>query len=85
LFTTNIDPQNSAHSKAYTALKQKLESEGAVVPFTLGPEAVTKKVIKALESTTPSARYYVTFPTYLLAYLKRMLPGFLLDKVLLRV
>lgn len=85
LFTTNIDPQNSTHSKAYAALKQKLESEGAVVPFTLGPEAVTKKVIKALESATPSARYYVTFPTYLLAYLKRVLPGFMLDKVLLRV
>jgi NAD(P)-dependent dehydrogenase (short-subunit alcohol dehydrogenase family) len=85
LFTTNIDPQNSAHSKAYAALKQKLESEGAVVPFTLGPEAVTKKVIKALESTTPSARYYVTFPTYLLAYLQRVLPGFMLDKVLLKI
>jgi NAD(P)-dependent dehydrogenase (short-subunit alcohol dehydrogenase family) len=85
LFVENIDINDSAHSNHYRALSAKLESEGAVVPFTLGPEAVTSKVIKALESKKPSSRYYVTYPTYLLAYLKRILPGFLLDKILLRV
>jgi NAD(P)-dependent dehydrogenase (short-subunit alcohol dehydrogenase family) len=85
LFTENINITDSVHCKQYAALSEKLESEGAVVPFTLEPEAVTSKVIKALESAKPSARYYVTFPTYLLAYLKRILPGFLLDKVLLKV
>ena len=63
-----------------------MESEaGKKVPFTLGPEAVLKKVIHALESEKPKARYYVTFPTYLFAFLKRILPGFLLDKILVRV
>ena len=41
--------------------------------FTLGPDAVTKKVLHALNSSSPKSRYYVTFPTYLFAYLKRLL------------
>lgn len=85
LFKQNIDVENSAHATIYQALSKKLGSEGPVVPFTLGPESVTKKVIKALDAKTPSARYYVTFPTYLLGYLKRLLPDCILDKVLLRI
>ncbi|HFD12211.1 MAG TPA: SDR family NAD(P)-dependent oxidoreductase [Crenotrichaceae bacterium] len=85
LFTENINVSQSAHAKIYEGLTEKLGSEGPVVPFTLGPEAVTKKVITALDSSKPSARYYVTFPTYLLGYLKRLLPDFLLDKVLLKI
>jgi hypothetical protein len=52
------------------------------VPFTLPPEAVLKKVIHALESRKPRARYYVTFPTYLFGYLKRVLPTRTLDRLL---
>ena len=52
------------------------------MPFTLPPVAVLKKVIHALESRSPKARYYVTFPTYLFGYLKRLLPTKTLDKLL---
>ena len=45
-------------------------------------EAVLKKVIHALESKRPRARYYVTFPTYLFGYLKRLLPVRWLDRLL---
>ncbi|NNJ79767.1 MAG: short-chain dehydrogenase, partial [Xanthomonadales bacterium] len=38
----------------------------------------------ALESRRPKDRYYVTFPTYLFAFLKRILPGRLLDRLLAR-
>ncbi len=85
LFTENINIENSAHKNTYARLSEKLQKDGAVVPFTLGPEAVTKKLIQALESTKPKARYYVTFPTYLFAYLKRLLPDNLFDKVLTKV
>ncbi len=85
LFTANINIETSAHKNTYTRLSEKLQTEGAVVPFTLGPEAVTKKLIKALESPKPKARYYVTFPTYLFAYLKRLLPDYLFDKILTRI
>jgi len=85
LFEQNIDKKNSTHATVYEALTKKLGTEGPVVPFTLGPEAVTEKVIKALENPKPKARYYVTFPTYLLGYLKRLLPDALLDRVLLKI
>ena len=49
------------------------------------PDAVLKKVIHALESKRPKAHYYVTFPTYLFAYLKRLLPTKLLDKLLNKI
>jgi len=77
-----IDMENSVHSERYQAVLTRLNKEGPAVPFTLPPEAVLKKVIHALESRNPKARYYVTFPTYLFGYLKRMLPTKTLDKLL---
>ncbi len=77
-----IDMDNSVHSERYHAVLDRLNKEGPAVPFTLPPEAVLKKVIHALESRNPRARYYVTFPTYLFGYLKRMLPAKMLDKLL---
>ncbi|OQX44243.1 MAG: short-chain dehydrogenase, partial [Candidatus Sedimenticola endophacoides] len=59
--------------------------EGAAVPFTLPPEAVLAKVTHALESRRPRPRYYVTFPTYLFGYLKRLLTTRALDRLLRRV
>jgi NAD(P)-dependent dehydrogenase (short-subunit alcohol dehydrogenase family) len=78
----HIDMENSVHSERYQAVLTRLNKEGPAVPFTLPPEAVLKKVIHALESRNPKARYYVTFPTYLFGYLKRMLPTKTLDKLL---
>ncbi|MEM8699395.1 MAG: SDR family NAD(P)-dependent oxidoreductase [Pseudomonadota bacterium] len=48
----------------------------------LGPEAVTAKLIRALDSERPNARYYVTRPTYLAGILKRLLPTRTLDRFL---
>jgi NAD(P)-dependent dehydrogenase (short-subunit alcohol dehydrogenase family) len=77
-----IDVENSIHSERYQQILNRLTKEGPAVPFTLPPEAVLKKVIHALESRNPRARYYVTFPTHLFAYLKRVLPTGTLDKLL---
>ena len=52
--------------------------------FELQPDAVTKKLIHALESPRPRARYYVTTPTYIVGTLKRLLPTRWLDKVLMK-
>ena len=52
--------------------------------FELQPEAVTKKLIHALESPRPRARYYVTTPTYIVGTLKRLLPTRWLDRVLMK-
>ncbi len=81
-FKENIDPENSPHKKTYEFLVRKLEKEGPVVPFTLQADAVLEKVIKALEAKKPRPRYYVTFPTYLFGYLKRLLPIRWMDQLL---
>lgn len=81
-FRENIDPEQSPHREIYKAIERRLTKEGAVVPFTLGPEAVLKKVIHALESKKPKARYYVTLPTYIFAIAKRLLPDAALDWLL---
>lgn len=84
-FKENISVENSSFKNAYVKLQERLQAEGAVVPFTLGPEAVLDKVLLALESKKPRPRYYVTFPTYLFGYLKRVLSTRLMDKVLDKV
>lgn len=84
-FKENIDINNSAHKNRYQALTMRLAGKGGSMPFTLPPEAVLKKVLRALQSTRPRFRYAVTFPTYLFAVLKRLLPGRWLDAILARV
>jgi NAD(P)-dependent dehydrogenase (short-subunit alcohol dehydrogenase family) len=77
-----IDIEHSVHRERYQAVLERLTKEGPAVPFTLPPEAVLEKVIHALEARTPKARYYVTFPTGLFAWLKRLLPTKTLDRLL---
>ena len=81
-YQENINPNNSVHRDKYLAMETRLQTVGPVVPFTLPPEAVLKKVIHALESRRPRARYYVTFPTYLFGTLKRLLSTRSLDRML---
>ncbi|MBE9398775.1 SDR family oxidoreductase [Pontibacterium sp. N1Y112] len=87
-FKENIDTENSAHKEVYAAVNKRLSKqdvERGNDPFTLEPEAVVKRVIHALESKRPKERYYVTFPTYLFAYLRRFLSARWLDRILRRV
>jgi len=84
-YQCNINPDSSVHRETYKRMEARLTKQGPAVPFTLPPEAVLKKVIHALESRRPKARYYVTFPTYLFAFLKRILTDRALDRVLNKV
>lgn len=79
-----IDPTNSPHNSNYASLQKRLKIEGDAAPFTLGPDAVLKRVLHALESNKPQIRYYVTFPTYLFGTLKRFLPFSWMDKLMLK-
>jgi len=81
----NVNMEDSVHRDRYRKTVARLEKKGAVVPFTLPPEAVLKKVIHALESNKPKAHYYVTFPTYLFGTLKRLLPAKWLDAIILKI
>jgi len=83
LYQRNIDAEHSFHKDIYQAMEARLQKEGAAAPFTLPATEVAKKVIHAVEANKPRIRYSVTFPTYLFAVLKRLLPTAWLD-VLLR-
>jgi NAD(P)-dependent dehydrogenase (short-subunit alcohol dehydrogenase family) len=80
-FDRNIDVARSPYREVYAARRARLD-EGGAQRFKLPPEAVLKKLVHALEAPRPKRRYYVTVPTYLMAYLRRLLPPPLLDAVL---
>lgn len=66
------------------ALRKRLYTSSGPDPFELPPEAVVKKLLRALTSDNPKPRYYVTTPTYMMGFLKRTLSTQALDKVLAR-
>ena len=78
----NIAIQDSVFADSYQASISRLEKEVSTTPFTLEPEAVLKKLLHALEAKKAKPRYYVTFPTHLFGFLRRVLPVTLLDKIL---
>jgi NAD(P)-dependent dehydrogenase (short-subunit alcohol dehydrogenase family) len=84
-YRRHVDPAGSVHRARYEAEERRLVAAGPVAPFTRGPEAVLEKVVHALESRRPRARYPVTVPAHLFAWLRRLLPDQLLDPILLRV
>ena len=81
-FQQHIVVDNSVHRERYKKMIERFETSGNVQPFTLPPEAVLKRVVHALESKRPKIRYPVTFPTYLFAWLKRMMSDRMLDRIL---
>jgi NAD(P)-dependent dehydrogenase (short-subunit alcohol dehydrogenase family) len=81
----HVSIDQSPHRQKYQGAIQRLEKVGPAAPFTLEPEAVLAKVIHALESPHPKARYRVTFPSHLFWVLRRLLPTIWLDKILLSI
>lgn len=59
------------------------DPDGTRGRFELGPEANTAKLIRALESPRPKARYRVTTATWLAEAMRRLLPTALRDRLLL--
>lgn len=83
-FTRWINIDESAHKAKYQAMVKRLEKVGPSAPFTLGPEAVTKSVLHALQNHQAKIRYRITVPTIVFAYLKRILPTRWLDFLLIK-
>ena len=79
-FLANIDQENSAHKEIYEKTLARLQKTGDA-PFTLGAEAVLEALLMAIEAKKPKARYAVTFPTKLFAWLKRFFSTKLMDYV----
>ncbi len=80
----NIDMQNSFHKDTYKESLERLQNQKGEAPFTLKSDAVYKALLKALHSKCPKARYQVTTATVLLWYLKKILPTWAFDTILLK-
>ncbi len=81
-FRENIDSTDSIYTERYAAIIERLSAKTDSSKFTLGPEAVTTKLIHAIESEKPKSRYRVTTPTRAFAIAKRLLPSAALDRIL---
>jgi len=79
-----IDWENSAQLPKFQGELERLYNDDTPSKFELPPSAVTKKLLHAVTSARPKPRYYVTFPTYLMGFLRRILSTRLLDAVILR-
>jgi NAD(P)-dependent dehydrogenase (short-subunit alcohol dehydrogenase family) len=78
-----VDWEASARREQYVSLRGRLyDKKLKKDTFELGPEAVTAKLIHALEHRRPKPRYYVTTPTYLMGFARRILPTHALDWVI---
>ncbi|PKP72716.1 MAG: short-chain dehydrogenase [Alphaproteobacteria bacterium HGW-Alphaproteobacteria-6] len=78
-----IDWRASARRDQYEAsLIKRLYRSRKPDRFELPPAAVTAKLRHAIEAKRPRSRYYVTTPTHVAAAARRLLPGFLLDRLL---
>ncbi|QMU59471.1 MAG: SDR family NAD(P)-dependent oxidoreductase [Boseongicola sp.] len=80
-----IDWENSPRADQYRSdLLNRLYKGSSGSSFRKSPSAVTAKLIHAVESRRPKARYFVTAPTYAANLLRRALPTSLLDRILIR-
>ena len=84
-FRKYIKAEGSAHERQYLAMQERLQKQGHATAFTLPAEAVLEKVVHALEHKKPRARYYLTTPTYIFGYLKRVLSSHQVDRLMLWV
>ncbi|MEZ5852709.1 MAG: SDR family NAD(P)-dependent oxidoreductase [Hyphomicrobiaceae bacterium] len=83
-FKNGIDMANSAHAAYYERRLAEMQV-GGKSSIKLGPDAVVARLVHALESPRPKARYRVGLATHAAAILKRALPDVLLDRVLMRM
>lgn len=77
-YKANVDMENSAHRDIYRVRLAAME-DGGQMAFKLEPEAVCRRLVHALEAKRPKIRYFVTVPTFVGAYLRRILPARALD------
>jgi len=79
----SLDLQAAEFKERYSKIiKKKKERSSKPSSFSLPPEAVAKKIRRALESRRPKARYCVTIPAHIAAFMRRAAPTSLLDRIL---
>ncbi|MGQ3892799.1 SDR family NAD(P)-dependent oxidoreductase [Legionella sp. CNM-4043-24] len=80
-----IDTEHSYFKTQYQHMLGQYRQQKTESVFTRGADAVVCKLIKAVEKKHPKPKYRVTFPTHLMAVMKRVLSTALLDRIIARV
>lgn len=80
--TSSISMGQGRYRGKYERRMEKAKRPQKKDIFTKPPEAVAVKIVHALESRRPRTRYCVTVPAYLGAFLRRVAPDRLLDRLL---
>jgi short-subunit dehydrogenase len=78
----NVDIEGSIYKDIY---KENISKKKSEVPFNLEAIEVSKIVEKIITTNKPKPRYYITKATYILGFLKRVLPTKTLDKILYKI
>ncbi len=83
-FERHVDWRASPHAERYerSLLPRLYGQKAAADRFELPPSAVTRVLVKALESRRPAHRYTVTRPARAATMLRRLLPSRCLDLIL---
>lgn len=81
----NINMKDSYFNLQYQSMLSTYKAAKANSIFTRTAKSVTSQLIHAIESKRPRSKYSVTFPAYLFAFLKRVLPTQWLDGILLLI
>jgi len=78
----NVDIEHSQFKEIY---HKNMEANKSKVPFNLPAISVAKVVEKIILTNNVKPRYYITKATYILGYLKRLLPTKTLDRILIKI
>lgn len=78
------DAKNASHFRESYNRRLTMLAKGGTTKFKLQPDAVVKKLTHAIEASTAKPRYYVTTPTYIMGFLRRILPTSMVDMILRR-
>jgi len=85
MLEANIDQENSPHRTFYAGVKARLFTEEPVYPNTREPEAILPPLYRALEDRHPKPRYFLGLLDRMAIFTIRLLPDFLLERVLRRI
>lgn len=84
-YNQHVSVNSNEHAEAYERMKDYYGNKDKSSSFMLGTDAVNKKLIHALESRRPRAHYLIGGAAKMLYWLKRLLPTFLFDKLMLKI
>lgn len=83
-FDKYVDKNNSRYKSFYENIESGLAMSGRI-PFTVEPDVVYQRLKHIMESNKPRPRYYVTTLTYIVGYMKKILPTQIMDLFIAKV